>query len=405
MWPAVDYEELPWHMDPDERLLIPKSRRRAIGQTYHAAVPAAIAERRIELPLDLFQRIADLGADLARFDESQKARGYDLPALLLRSESAASSQIENLTSSVRNVALAELSADAPQNARIIAGNLAAMRAALTLPGEVSRSQICAIHAALMEPTGESFGGELRQEQVWVGGTAYSPHGALYVPPAHNHVAPLLDDLSAFANRDDVNALAKAAVFHAQFESIHPFIDGNGRTGRALLHRLLKNDGVLTQTTLPVSAGLLHDIDTYMDAIAAYQAGDPLPIIASVVEALEVACAVGRRVAQEIDEVMEVWRTRITERSGSAIHRLPTLLAERPVVTVALVAERMGITPRAAANVVERACSYGMLRSLGGRRRGMYYQADELIDILEAVSSMQGIRRILAGRRWVPVRAH
>ncbi|WP_455137940.1 Fic family protein [Thermophilibacter sp.] len=393
----MTYEEVPWHLDPDERQLIPKSARRKIASTYQAAVPACISSASLSVPEALSARVSELLVGLARFDEEQAARGYDLPALLLRSESAASSQIERLTSSVRNVALAELTDDAPANARIAQGNVAAMRTALSLPPEVSKQRICAVHEALIAPTGETFGGQIRDEQVWVGGTPYSPHGALFVPPVPQRIDACLDDLVIFAQRDDVNAIAKAAIVHAQFETIHPFIDGNGRTGRVLLHRVLCQEGVLRRSTLPVSAGLLHDVDAYMAAIRAYQQGDPLPIVQSLVGALELALVIGQRVATAIDGVMEGWRASITERTGSAIWRLPQLLAERPVVTASLVAERLDITPRAATNLVKRACEYGMLRPLGSRRRGDFYQSDELLDLLEEISSMPGIRRVLASR--------
>ena len=392
---AVGYEELPWHVDPNERDLIPRSARRKISATYQASIPAVIVNLGTAVPDATSARIDDLLIRLARFDEAQAARGYDLPALLLRSESAASSQIEHLTSSVRNVVLAELSNDAPANARIVQGNVSAMREALRLSPEISIEQIKAIHRSLIEPMGASFGGgELRDEQVWIGGTAYSPHGALFVPPAPERVEGCLEDLVAFVGRDDVSPIVKAAVAHAQFETIHPFIDGNGRTGRVLLHRILRNEGVLTRTTLPVSAGLLHDVDAYMEAIEAYQGGDYLPIVESVLSALELALVIGGRVSGRIDSVMEGWRSAISERDGSAIWRLPQLLAEQPVVTIAYVAERLTITPRAASTLVARACEYRMLRPLGSRRRGDFYQSDELIDVLEEISSMAGIRRML-----------
>ena len=395
MWPAVTYEERPWHMDPDERLLIPKSRHRRILSTYEAAIPASIAGQKVTVSQRLLERMSDVVAGLARFDEEQASRGYDLPALMLRSESAASSQIENLTSSVRDVALAELSDDAPQNARIIAGNVNAVRASLALSGDVGVEQIKEVHRTLMGVAGASFAGELRSEQVWVGGTPHSPHGALFVPPAACCVAGCLEDACRFAARDDVNAVAKAAIFHAQLETIHPFIDGNGRTGRALLHRILRQEGVLRNSTLPVSAGLLHNIDAYMASFDAYQTGDPEPIIDQVVEALELSSVIGSRMARAFDGVIAEMRESITERAGSAIHRLPALLVEQPVVNRSYVAEHLGITPRAAANLVDKACEYGILRPLGGRRRGTFFQSDAIIDLLEEASSTQGIRRVLS----------
>ena len=394
-WPAIGSETLPWDRDVDELQLLPKSARRKIRSTYDAAVPLKIAERSIVPPPALTARISELLVSIARFDAEQARRGYDLPALLLRSESSASSQIERLTSSVRNVALAELCEDAPQNARLIAGNVAAMREALASEGDLSLDMILDVHRSLINWSGESFGGELRQEQVWVGGTAYSPHGAQYVPPAWSRVEEYLADIIAFANRDDIDPIAQAAVVHAQFETVHPFIDGNGRTGRTLLHKMLRRAGVLSCATLPVSAGLLHNIDSYMESLAAYQQGDPVAVVEQLVDALELALVVGRLVAMRIDAVMEEWTQRFTERKGSSIYRLPPLLAVQPVVSTAYVAERLDITPRASQNLVNRACEYGVLRPIGNRHRGTYYQADGLIDVLEEASSLPSIRRMVS----------
>ena len=137
MLSAVSYEELPWQHRPKRETSSPRSARRRMSATYQAAIPAAIANLSPAVPEATSARIDDLLIRLARFDEAQAARGYDLPALLLRSESAASSQIEHLTSSVRNVALAELSNEAPANARIVQGNVSAMREALRLPPDIS----------------------------------------------------------------------------------------------------------------------------------------------------------------------------------------------------------------------------------------------------------------------------
>ena len=405
-WPAVEYETLPWHRNPDELMGVSKTRRRKILSTYEAAIPALIANLDVSLPMELCNRMAELSASLARFDAQQTARGYNLPSLLLRSESAASSQIENLTSSVRNITLAELSDTAPANARLIVGNLAAMRCALQLEDDLSIDGIRTIHRELInrgtcdnhggQSVGQSFGGEVRSEQVWVGGTAYSPHGALFVPPAAERVLGYLEDLVAFSRREDVNPISKAALTHAQFETVHPFIDGNGRTGRTILHKMLRRDGVLEHTTLPISAGLLHNTHAYMEAIRDYQNGRPIPIVAQFVEALELAVTLGNVVAQRLDAVVDGWRSKIDERAGSAIHRLADVLIEQPVVDSAYIAQSLGVTRRSATSIIERARSYGILRPVGGRMRGGCFQADKLLEVLEEISDMHGIRRVLAG---------
>ena len=395
-WPAVSYETLPWERSEDGFALISKRARRKILPTYQAAIPASIATApKPAISNDLLERTADLMAALARFDAAQETRGYNLPALLLRSESAASSQIERLTSSARNVALAELSDDAPGNATIIAGNVTAMQRALELSDRITVDALLDIHRSLLARSGASFAGELRSEPVWVGGSAYSPHGALFVPPQHSRIAAALDDLVSFAKRTDLNPFAKAALVHAQLETIHPFIDGNGRTGRTLIHKVLRREGVLTHATLPLSAGLLHNTETYMDAIRSYQEGDPTPIIAQVIEATELSLAIGGLVASAVDDVVATWRSAITERAGASIHRLPSILVEQPVVNSQFLADRLGITPRATTTLIERACAYGMIRPMGSRRRGEFYQSDDVLAVLEDASSMPSIRRMLA----------
>ena len=393
MWPGITYETCDWERDPDELALIPKSRRRKILPTYEAAAPASIAELPVEIPAQLTRRISEVEVSLARFDQAQATRKWPLPALLLRSESSSSSQIERLTSSARNVALAELSDKAPANALLIAGNVAAMREALGQSGEIGIDSICAIHDVLMRGTHEATG--LREEQVWIGGTPYSPHGATFVPPHADRIRPCLKDLEAFGAREDVQPVAKAAIFHAQFETIHPFTDGNGRTGRTLLHRMLASDEVLLHTMLPVSAGLLHDVERYMGALDAYHNGSIEPIIECLADALELAVVIGSRIASDVDEVLAEWASTNTDRMGSASHRLPALLVEQPVVNVAYIAEHLGITDRAARNLVEAACERSILAKMGNAKRGAFYQAPDLIAVLEEASSLEGIRRIAA----------
>lgn len=393
MWPAITYETCSWNRDPEELSLIPKSRRRRILPTYEAAVPLTIARRPVSLSPEIERRLAEVESAVTRFDQTQASRGFDLPALLLRSESSSSSQIERLTSSVRNVALAELSDKAPTNARLIARNVEAMRKAIEIGSDISIRSICDIHDTLMRDTGAEFG--LRDEQVWIGGTPYSPHDAQYVPPASNRVRTCLDDLVAFAQRDDIAPIAKAALFHAQFETIHPFTDGNGRTGRTLLHCMLASDEVLRHSTLPISAGLLHDVKPYMEALAAYHDGNLEPIIIRLADALELACVIGLRIGDDVAEVLDRWEEANTDRKGSASLRLPALLVEQPVVNIAYIVSHLGISDRAARNLVETACERRILERTGTERRGVFYQATELIAILEEASSLEGIRRIAA----------
>ena len=106
--------------------------------------------------------------------------------------------------------------------------------------------------------------------MWIGSSSYGPHTASFVPPHHTRVAAAIDDLVRFIRRDDLPVLAQAALAHAQFETIHPFPHGNRRTGRALVHCLLRGKLLTRRVIVPVSAGLLTDTDSYFDALAAYR---------------------------------------------------------------------------------------------------------------------------------------
>lgn len=394
-WNAIEYEEVPWHIDPDERIGLSKTARRKIGSTYRAAVPLTISGLSLSFSQDINDRIVDITTMLTRFDAEQRARGYDLPALLLRSESAASSQIENLTSSVRNVAIAEISDQAPKNAQLVSGNIAAMKRALLTDGDLDIDSILAIHRVLINRCGQTFGGALRDEQVWVGGSAFSPHEALYVPPRAERIPAYLDDLVAFARRADVGPIAKAAIFHAQFETVHPFIDGNGRCGRAIVHKMLKDEGLLGQTTLPVSAGLLHNIDGYMASLDAYHDGDYEAPVIQLLDALEIACVVGKMAARRLDDVIEMWSSTLTQRKGSSIYRLIDVLVEQPVVNRSYLADRLQVTTRAASSLISTACEHGMLRPVSKSQRATFYQSDDVIEVLEDISDMHSLRRSLA----------
>ncbi|WP_165044879.1 hypothetical protein [Adlercreutzia sp. ZJ138] len=142
---------------------------------------------------------------------------------------------------------------------------------------------------------------------------------------------------------------------------------------------------------------MHDVNRYTEALSAYHDGQVEPIIECMVDALELSVVVGARIAVSVDTVFARWREITKERKGSAAHRLPALLMERPVVNVAYVAEGLAITDRAARNLIEAACERGILSKLGNAKRGAFYQAADLIVILEEASSIQGIRRMAAGR--------
>ena len=189
-------------------------------------------------------------------------------SVLLRSESAASSKIENLTASARAIAVAELTPDAPGNGRLIVANVHAMTAAISLAGRLDADAVLQMHRALLGDANPSAAGRWRDEQVWIGGSDYGPHGADYVAPHHSRVEAAIDDLVRFIDREDVPILAHAALAHAQFETIHPFVDGNGRIGRALIHLVLRRRGLAVRVLPPISLILATWSQDYIPGLTA-----------------------------------------------------------------------------------------------------------------------------------------
>lgn len=133
----------------------------------------------------------------------------------------------------------------------------------------------------------------------------------------------------------------------------------------------------------------------MNALEAYHAGEIQPIIECLVNALELALILGARISNDVSALLEQWEKRTNDRAGSASHCLPALLIAQPVVNVTYVADGLNISQRAARSLIETACERNILSKIGNAKRGSFYQASELLAILEEASSIQGIRRLAA----------
>lgn len=201
-----------------------------------------------------------------------------------------------------------------------------------------------------------------------------------------HVPALIDDLVAFARRTDLPLLAQTAVAHAQFETIHPFADGNGRTGRALIHALLRGRELTRNVTVPVSAGLLTDTARYFDALTAYRDGDPGAIVSRLAEAAFSAITNGRALVVALRAVRAGWEVSVAARRGAASWRLADLLLRQPVVDAATVAAELGIEPRNAHRAIAPLVEAGVLDEFTGFRRNRMWQSREVLRELDAFAA-------------------
>jgi Fic family protein len=258
-------------------------------------------------------------------------------------------------------------------------------------GELQVSDILGIHRHLMTGTRlEVRGGVVRDRQNWIGGSTYSPCRADFVPPPPDEVMPLLEDLCDFCNQDELPAVAQAAVAHAQFETIHPFVDGNGRTGRALIHVLLRRRGLASRVLAPISLVLSTWSTDYVNGLASTRhLGDPNATKAQ--EGLNdwvafFAAATGRAVEDallyetSVFELQSRWRARLGRtRKGSALDLLVDVLPGLPVLTVGVAAAVIGRSFQAANSATQRLSEAGIVRSVRIGRRNRAFEAIDMID--------------------------
>lgn len=390
-WPAVSYETVPWVRA--EPRVGTASRREALRHRgpYRAALVPLIADRTPWLPSDVAALAEDASTEIARFDSTMGAEIAPFAAVLLRSESAASSQIENLTASARAIAEAELGDSSRPNATEIVANVSAMRAAIELSDQLDAGAILTMHRALMESTHPAIAGQWRTSQVWIGRSRIGPHDADFVPPRSERVPEAIEDLLQFINREDVPVLTQAAIAHAQFETIHPFVDGNGRAGRALMQAMLRGKALTRNVTVPVSAGLLTDTDTYFAALTGYRLGDPTQIVRRLAEAAFDGVNNGRALVTELRTIRHDWSVRVKARRDSATWQVCDLLIRQPVVDTRLLAREIGITSNNAVrhlSVLEQA---GVLVELTGRQRNRAWRAPEVLSALDAFAQRAGRR--------------
>ena len=320
-----------------------------------------------------------------------------LPAewLIRRAESAASSTIEGVHPSARRLTRAEaqlsLWGDSPRAADLEAlRNITAVEHALCLAEEgrpVTVEDITDIHRALMGD--DPSAGQLRTQQNWIGGgSVYStPLIATYVPPPPGFVADLLDDLVAYISRPPGHPLVDIAIAHAQFEMVHPFGDGNGRTGRAIMQLMLQRSRLSPACTLPISCSLALQRDAYIAALNAAQlecgphdsprARSMRPWIALAADATADAARYAGQLIDQVAAIRAEWSSvaasaGITPRSAGG--RLLDHLSTNPALNAERAAGLLKASWRTGARALDQLQGVGILVQRNAGRRNRVYEA-------------------------------
>ena len=360
------------------------------GFTYPAYIPAAIAD-------DDFLLGSHIAAAAANAEQACRQLNEDPPALadlealarqLLRAESVASSRIEGLVLSHRRLAKAAFSSDSRDlTAQAVLANIAALERAVGLASEVdefTRGELLEVHRVLSAGTrDEHLGGLVREEQNWIGGAASSPRNAEFVPPPHELVPELLDDLCAFSSRDDIPAVIQAAIAHAQFETIHPFHDGNGRVGRALILSILRRRGVAPKYLPPVSLALAGEADRYITGLTSWRNGNEEDWYTVFIDAVHRASTGARAFGGRVAELQRRWAEQAgNPRRNSGPLRLIELLPAQPIVNVRTAVQLLGGTEERARQAIIRLEQAGVLRRAAVGRRNRVWECVGLFDLLD-----------------------
>lgn len=390
--PAVGREERQWAPSRPDLYTKPEVARQT--GAYESVVTPAIRDWAPQLDAETVADVEEASLALKGFDlHSLGLFGAGDPALapmsaiLLRTESASSSQIEHLTTSAKQLALAEIDEGKKQNALTVVGNVRAMEAALRLSDDLGVTSILAMHAELLsrQPGLEHEAGRFRRELVWIGNRDNAgPRGAAFIAPQPELVPSAVADVVAFADRVDLPALVQIAVAHAQFETIHPFVDGNGRTGRAIAQAMLRDKGLATHTTVPLSAGLLIDTESYFSALTAYRAGDAGPIVHRFCDAARYAAVTGRELVDALAGELERSKEALAGvRSHSAAWKILPRLIGQPVVNTRFLVAAMGVSDVSVMRALDVLSRRGVLVERTGNSRNRVWEQRGILSVLDA----------------------
>ena len=331
--------------------------------------------------------------------ETDARYGHALTALntfLIRTEGVASSKIEQVEASAMDYALALAGnhGNASAIAMVDAGSaINQLVSGSTCGTGITGKAILAAHQTLMksDPTEVDFAGKWRTMQNWIGGSNYAPRNALYVPPPAETVEMYMADLLAFAHRQDLDPLVQATLVHAQFESIHPFTDGNGRIGRALINAVLRYRGVTSRTIVPLASALVANTERYFAALGAYREGDLAPLLREFVSGTRIAAEETQVAAGTLVGMPAMWHDRLEPREGSASRRLIDVLLDVQTLTSQWVEKELELTPRSALGGIDELEEAGIVTEITGRQRNRVWVVSEVMAELEELNRRIGAR--------------
>lgn len=395
-------------------------------------LPGPLCGLAVRPPATLDHRLARAERAVRQLNNGPGAEDLaGLARFLLRSEAIASSRIEGIAPAARQVAFAELALEEEihgysEQAQLVARNMTLVREASTRLASADSIRVADIeelHTSLLSDEPRHHG--LRTVQNWIGGSNHHPLDADFVPPAPEHVSAMMQDLVDYLNGASHSPLVQAALVHAQFETIHPFTDGNGRVGRALIHTVLSRRGLTPSAVLPVSLVLATFRDDYVRGLTKFRHDDPRAAeqatnawIEEFTTAVLRAAAQADELRTQVTELRDLWAARLDEhrsksgrqrsmRSDSSTGQILTDLPSTPVLTVQTVERIHQVSAPAANKALTELEAAGILEQKSAGRRTRAFVATEVLDLIthteRRLASTQFDTRVSAPNRDVPAR--
>ncbi len=379
-----------WHFDPS--IDAPPKYRRACR--YNAFLPDTLSALTLNLDARLAGLISEAESSLRQLNADGGQALAPLARLLLRTESIASSKVEGMQLGVRELARAEAKAESgiapgPTAVEVLA-NIDAMALAVDRAAEVerfTRAEIAAIHRRLLERAHHpAMVGRIRTTQNWIGGNDYNPCGADFIPPPPEDVNRLLTDLCDAIHDDTLSPLVQAALVHAQFETIHPFDDGNGRTGRALVHVVLRRRGITPHFVPPISVVFAGARDRYIMGLTHFREDRVADWLEYFAVATDRAARLARGYVAAVANLQERWRERLRDtdrspRADAAEWAVIDVLPAHPMISVPVATAASGRGRSRVFEAVGHLAAAGVLLPVSDGKRNRWWEAAGLLDLI------------------------
>ncbi len=360
------------------------------GRAARAWIPDPLSQRDLSFKPETIRLAEQASAAISASDQVRPVNWEPLARLLLRTEGIASSSIEGVRAPLVDIAIAELE-DGLGEAGWIADNLSAATSALESIEPLSHDLLHRWHRQLMGHSHLSpeMIGNYRPAPGWIGGT--SPLDAAFVPAPATAIRSLMTALIDFANHDHFDPVTQAGLVHAQFETIHPYGDGNGRLGRILIGWVLRRRGVLTKLPPPISVLISRDPAGYISGLHLFREGPVDAYVRWFARIADAAATQSATMTRVVERQLGHWDAMVSDlRADAAARRIIAMLPEHPVLTAAIISKRLGVSERAARNALAQLADRKILNTVqapaGAARRGRtpdYFAATALLEATEA----------------------